>query len=95
METLTSLSLAALLAGLAMALLMAGVSRLGRKPALWCGLQALGLLSLKFALLVLGLGWMSRQPWFRAGAAALGIAIPMIGLVLWKGRPEKAEEKHA
>jgi hypothetical protein len=94
-ENLISLSSASFLVALALLLLVAAVSRLGRTQGLLAGLQALGLVTLKFAVLALGLGWMARQPWFRAPAAAFGIALPLIGLVLWKGRPAHPEKNDA
>ena len=94
-ENLASLSAAAVLVALALVFLVAAVSRLNGSLGILGGLQALGLMTIKFALLLLGLRWMSGQNWFRAPAAAFGIAIPLIGLVLWKGRSEPMEKNDA
>ena len=88
MESLASLSAAALLVGLALPLLMLAVSRIGRAGGALDALQVMGLVTLKFAILALGLRWMTQQPWFRAPAAALGIAIPLAALVLVKSRSQ-------
>ena len=92
MENLISLSVAAVLVGAALRLLVLAVSRLGTSDGIFSALQVMGLVTLKFAILALGLGWMSKQPWFHAGAAAFGIAIPLTALVLIKGRATKTEK---
>ena len=94
MESLISLSAAALIVAAALALLVLAVSRLGKSADLGSALQVMGLITLKFAILGLGFRWMSRQSWFVPGAAAWGVAIPLLILVLWKGRSKTTEKKH-
>lgn len=86
MQALASFSAAALLMGVAIALLALGLRHIGRGGGLGAAVRALVPVLLNIAVLVLGIKILAQQPWFRPVYAAFGVLVPIAVLAATKGK---------